>query len=125
MTDEIVLTLPRRRDLYDVAHLVVGGLAARLDLTIEHLEDLQVALDGLLPREGKGDITVRMKHEDGAVTVQVGPFASDELERELGRGDEESVGLARVLSTVADRYDVEQRDGGAWVVLRKLLGEPA
>ena len=49
MTEEIVLTLPRQRRYYDVAHLVVGGLAARLDLTVDTLADLQTALDGLLP----------------------------------------------------------------------------
>ena len=48
MTDEIVLTLPRDREFHGVAHLVVGGLGSRLDLTIEHLEDLQLALEALL-----------------------------------------------------------------------------
>ena len=51
VTEEIVLTLPRQRRYYDVAHLVVGGLAARLDLTVDTLADLQTALDGLLQRE--------------------------------------------------------------------------
>ena len=43
MTDEITLTIPRDRALYGVAHLVLGGLGIRLNLTIEHLEDLQLA----------------------------------------------------------------------------------
>ena len=38
--DEITLTLPRQRDFHRVAHLVLGGLAVRLELTIETLEDL-------------------------------------------------------------------------------------
>ena len=31
--DEIVLTLPRERPFFNVAHLVFGGLAVRLDLS--------------------------------------------------------------------------------------------
>src|SRR5262245_56232967 len=45
VTDEITLTIPRDRALYSVAHLVLGGLGIRLNLTIEHLEDLQLAVD--------------------------------------------------------------------------------
>ena len=39
MTDDmIVLTLPPERDFHRVAHLVLGGLALRLNLTLEALE---------------------------------------------------------------------------------------
>src|SRR5439155_22659449 len=62
MTDEIVLTLPRERRFYDVAHLVVGGLAVRLNLTVDNLADLQLALTSLLPRaEADGDVTVALQ----------------------------------------------------------------
>ena len=46
--DTITLTLPPEREFQRVAHLVLGGLAVRLNLTLEALEDLQLALDGLL-----------------------------------------------------------------------------
>ena len=39
MSDEIVLRLPRERPFFDVAHLVLGGLAVRLDLGYEQLEE--------------------------------------------------------------------------------------
>ena len=45
MSDEIILTLPEQPAFHDVAHLVVGGLGVRLNLTFENLEDLQTALD--------------------------------------------------------------------------------
>jgi uncharacterized protein YecA (UPF0149 family) len=50
-TDEITLTLPRDRNYYEIAHLVLGGLAVRHNLTVESLEDLQVALDELLEHD--------------------------------------------------------------------------
>ena len=49
--DEIVLTIPRERSFYGVAHLVLGGLGSRQNLTLEHLEDLQLGLDSLLAQQ--------------------------------------------------------------------------
>lgn len=120
MSDEIILTLPEQSAFHDVAHLVVGGLAVRLNLTLENLEDLQTALDGLLPRVG-GEVTVAVRLEDGALDVTVGPFACDPLRAELGRDGHEEVGLRRVLETVADALDVVERDGSCWVRLTKAV----
>ena len=65
MADQITLTIPRGPDFQRVAHLVLGGLAARMNLTIENLEDLQLALEALLDGgdsvNGDGSITVRMR----------------------------------------------------------------
>jgi hypothetical protein len=121
MSDEIILTLPEQPAFHDVAHLVVGGLAVRLNLTFENLEDLQTALDGLLPRVG-GEVTVAVRLEDGALNVTVGPFTCDPLRAELGReGAGEEVGLRRVLETVADTLDVVEGEGTCWVRLTKAV----
>src|SRR5204863_8899143 len=86
VTDEIILTLPRERRYYDVAHLVVGGLAARLDLTVDNLADLQLALAGLLPRrESEGEVTVVLRIDGDLLDGRIGPFdprVIAELERE-------------------------------------------
>ena len=121
MNDVITLTMPRERDFFRVAHLVLGGLAVRLDLTYEKLEDLQVALTELLREtEGEGDVTVRLRLEDGRIDAEVGPFARDELLAELARNGE-TVGLRRVLETVCDRFEVTERDGHPWVELTKTV----
>src|SRR5262249_40212817 len=62
VADEITLTIPRDPEFHRVAHLVLGGLAVRLDLTIENLEDLEIALDAILDRTDPdaGEITIRM-----------------------------------------------------------------
>ena len=75
MTDEIRLTIPRDRALYSVAHLVVGGLGSRLDLTIEHLEDLQLALDAVLERARESEeVTIAVVVQDGAIETKIGPL---------------------------------------------------
>jgi hypothetical protein len=118
--DEITLTLPAEEGFEGVAHLVLGGLAARLDLTFESLEDLQIALDGLLDRcEEDAEVTVVIALDDGRLRTAVGPFptgALDELEH-----DDSPLGLRRVLETVCDTLEVEHRDGEQWVQLTKTF----
>ena len=42
--DTVEITIPRERDFSIVAELVIGGIAARHDVTLEALDDLQLAL---------------------------------------------------------------------------------
>jgi anti-sigma regulatory factor (Ser/Thr protein kinase) len=120
--DEITLKLPRERPFFAVAHLVVGGLAVRLDLSYEQLEDLQVALGELLEqRETEAEITVTVRVEGRAINALVGPF-DESLREELGRESTSEVGLRRVLETVVDRVELTERAGAPWVSLTKGVG---
>jgi hypothetical protein len=105
--DEIALTLPRDRDFQRIAHLVLGGLALRHDLTIETLEDLQLALGAVLDRAGDaGEVTVTMRLHDGALEARVEPV---DLREELARDDGEALGLRRVLWAVLDDVEADGR----------------
>jgi hypothetical protein len=121
VSDEIVLTLPRDRQFYDVAHLVVSGLAARLNLTVDNLADLQLALAGLLPRrESDGEVTVVLRIDGELLDGRIGPFDRDfasELERVGGDG----LGTHHVLAAVFDSYRVDVEGGSAWVHFSKLV----
>jgi hypothetical protein len=118
--DEICLTLPADDAFHSVAHLVLGGLAARLDLSFETLEDLELALDALLERPSDGrEMTVRVFVEDGELRTIVGPFAA--VRAELGEGGANSLNLGRILSAVCDSFQIEDRDGSQWVELTKRL----
>ena len=122
MSDEITLVIPRERDFHRVAHLVLGGLAARLDLTYESLEDLQLALDSLLERgEEDGEIVVRIRISDDAIEALVGPFQDDALRSELEHDEPGAVGLRRVLETVADRVELAPEGEGDFVRVVKHL----
>ena len=114
VTDEIVLTLPRERRFYDVAHLVVSGLAARLNLTMDSLADLQLALDGLLPRrDAGGDVTVVLRVEGERLEGRIGPFDPESI-AELERVGGEGYGTPVVLETVFDTYRVDVEGDEAW-----------
>lgn len=119
-TDEICLTLPADDAFHSVAHLVLGGLAVRLDLTFEHLEDLELAIDTLLERSSPGeDVIVRVVVAADELRTCVGPLASVRSELESNGSDQLSIG--RILRAVCDSVTVEDRDGGEWVELTKRV----
>ena len=118
--DEIRLTLPADDAFHGVAHLVLGGLAARLNLSFETLEDLELALDALLERPNDGrEVTVRVFVEDGELRTIVGPFAS--VRADLEEGGTNSLNLGRILAAVCDSVQVKDRDGSQWVELTKRV----
>jgi hypothetical protein len=118
-TDEITLTMPRKRPYYGVAHLVLGGVAARLDITVEHLEDLELALDGLLDRrDAAEEITLTLRVLDGSLAAELGPF-SRELKADFEREPDDALSIRRLLDAVVDGYRLEERDGGTWIELQK------
>ncbi|HEY5659155.1 MAG TPA: hypothetical protein VIR59_00095 [Gaiellaceae bacterium] len=118
--DEIQLTLPADEAFHRVAHLVVGGLAVRLNLTFESLEDLELALDALLERAKRDeDIVLRVQVQDGELHTIVGPFVS--LRGELEDGDGDALNLSRILDAVCDSVEISDRDGSEWVELTKRV----
>ena len=119
--DEITLRLPRQRPFFGVAHLVVGGLAVRLDLNYDELEDVQVAVTELLEqRETDLEITLSVSVDGERIRAVVGPFDRT-LEDDLARTSDDGVGLRRVLETVVDTVEVTERGGRPWVELTKAV----
>jgi anti-sigma regulatory factor (Ser/Thr protein kinase) len=123
VSDEITLVVPAQEDFRSIVHLVIGGLAVRLDLTMDALEDLQVALDALLARrDDEGDVVVRVVFDDQMMRATVGPLPSAILEDIERDGNE--LGLRRVLETVCETFELEERNGETWVELTKTTAAP-
>ena len=119
--DRIVLTIPGEDGFEGVAQLVLAGVAARLDLTYEVMDDLGTAFATLLERRAAdGELTVELEVGDGTVAAMLGPFRTGALRAELER-DDEGVGLSRVLATVVDRFAAVERDDGDWIELEKRV----
>jgi hypothetical protein len=118
--DEISLTLPADEAFHRVAHLVLGGLAVRLDLSFENLEDLELALDALLERtRAEENVIVRVRMDDGELHTTVGPFAAVRAELEPGGADD--LNLSRILAAVCDSVEIADRDGSQWVEMTKRV----
>jgi hypothetical protein len=115
--DEITLTIPRDASFHEVAHLVLGGVGARLNLSFESLDDLETALDAALERASEpGEVTVKLRIAAGAIVARVGPFASESLRADLERDRDETMSLRRVLDTVVDGYRLDPQ---GWLELTK------
>ena len=129
MTDTIRLTVPSGRSYQGVVRLVLGGLAAQSGLSVEALEDVQLALDTLLSDDFCTDtenLDLEIHVAEGGVAVVLGPLDRERIEAGLVDRDPGAVGLARLLDATTSGYEIEGRDGTAWVRLRKgVLGDDA
>jgi hypothetical protein len=119
--DEFRISIPRERPFATVVGLVVGGIAARHEVTLDVLDDLQLALDGVLERtddDHESQLTIELRVEGGTIAAVIGPVTEStaaELEEEAG----DSLGLRRLLETVVDSVRISERDGGPWIELSK------
>jgi hypothetical protein len=119
--DEFTISIPREQPFAGVVGLVVGGIAARHEVTLDVLDDLQLALDGVLERtddDHESQLTIELRVEGGTIEALIGPVTAStaaELEEEAG----ESLGLRRLLETVVDSATISERDNGPWIELRK------
>ena len=125
MSDEaITLSIPHEKPFHGVARLVVGGLAARLELSYEHLEDLQLALASVLERDGYvagEEVTVRLLVAPSSIGMAIGPLDANELRADLERQTEGGVPLSRLLDTLVDEIALEEGEGGQWLRLEKQV----
>ena len=122
--DSITLSIPHEKPFHGVARLVVGGLAARLELSYEHLEDLQLALASVLERDGYiagGEVTVRMDVGPSSIGMVIGPLDPNELRTDLEREPDEGVPLSRLLDALVDEMSLEEGEGGPWLRLDKKV----
>ena len=119
--DTITLRLPPDPGLLGVALLVVGGLGVRLNLTIESLADLELAVESLLGCVPRGEeATLEVTIANGSVTAAVAPIDGTAVRGKLDEESEE-IGLRRVLQTVADRVEVVDREGSSWLSIEKRV----
>jgi hypothetical protein len=117
--EEIRLVIPAEEDFRPIAHLVTGGLAMRLDVTYDDLDDLQVGIEALLAlRDDTDELVVSLSADDGVLHAALGPFPPEKVH---GADSDHGLDLHRVLETVCDTHEVEERDGGAWVELSKRV----
>ena len=122
--DSITLSIPHEKPYHGVARLVVGGLAARLALSYEHLEDLQLALETVLESEGyvAGEgVTVQLVVEPDSVVMEIGPLDPVMLGRDLGGEAGDEISLSRLLSTLVEGISVQEGDEGSRLRLEKRV----
>ena len=124
MTQAIELRIPNERPFHGVARLVVGGLAARHNLSYEALEDLQLALVTVLEGDAYStadEIRVELEVTDEAIAMAIGPLNGDAVRADLQNSSEGDLGLGRLLGTLVEDAGVEAREDGDWLRLSKRV----
>jgi hypothetical protein len=124
VTQAIELRIPNERPFHGVARLVVGGLAARHNLSYEALEDLQLALVTVLEGDAystAAEIRVELEVTDEAIAMAIGPLNGDAVRADLEESSDRDLGLGRLLGTLVEDAGVEAREDGDWLCLSKRV----
>lgn len=131
MPDTVALSFPRDSRYYAVARLVVGGMAAPLEMSYDALDDLQLAISSLLDHEDlaldgdgeAGDVRLRLEVDDHQLVAAIGSFASGSLDRAFERSARQGgeMGLRRLLDTIVDDVTVKDDAEGEWITLTKQV----
>ena len=122
MADIIRLDVAASSTAVPIVRMVVGGVGARVDLSLDDLEDAYLALEELIcAAEGTGEgprLTIAVEITDDGVLIEIGLFRSDELRRRLTAGGDLAAGLslAALFARVVESLEVCSADGGCFSV---------
>jgi hypothetical protein len=111
-TRRVAITLPGEKRAIGIVRLFVGGLAARLDLGYETMDDLQLAVESvLLGAELGPEITVAAHIDGDSVSLSMGPFPRDPLA--TGTDETGELDLEHLLAALVARAETTQEEDGA------------
>lgn len=107
--ETISLSLPADPRYAGVARIVVGGLAARLNLSYESLDDLQLAVETLLGEEllvAGERVELELAVHDSMLGITIGPIDVGAARARLDGGGD--LPLQTVLAAVVDETIVDE-----------------
>jgi serine/threonine-protein kinase RsbW len=118
-SDIVVLVVPGDSSYLGVLRTATAGLAARLQMTLDEIEDLRIAVDEacaiLIPlATPDSDVTCRFTVTADALRIEVSVPASD-----TGRLPGNSSFSWQVLTALAGEVSADGRDGRATICLTK------
>jgi hypothetical protein len=117
-----MLTLPVE-GYENVARLVSGGLASRLEFGFEAVDDLQLAIELVLRSlpSRSGTVDISLGPDEGSLNIVIGPVGNLSLAQRLRPLDGAGVDLGRSLSRLVDSVEIAPGPDGSMVVLAKSL----
>jgi hypothetical protein len=126
MADTIRLEVAAAPSVLPLVRMIIGGVGARLDFSLDELADVNLAVEELLcaaqglgegPRHG-----LDMQIGDDTLTVAAGPFRSPEL-RERLTSAADGFGLSMVFARVVQSVEICGTDDDCYsVVFSKRRG---
>ena len=115
--DRVVVEFPATAGYRGVGRLVLGGLSSRLELPVDRVEELLLALESLITQDLAADtVTMEAFTATSGLRARVGPFASSQIADES---------VLRVLKPLVDDVSEQAGPGGYWVELGVHAGTPS
>ena len=129
MTENISLEVPATLSALSTVRMVLGGLGARLDFSLEDLDDLFLATDRLLEAaldaEELDSLRVLVMVDGTTLRVTAGAFSSDELREQVAVTPGGCIDLCTLLQRLVDDVVVQEEDGCFTVLMVKHRSESA
>jgi hypothetical protein len=123
MAESITLEVPATLGALSTVRMVLGGLGAGLGHSLDDLEDLALATEGLfhaaLKTESCERFSVEVVIAEGELFVYSGEFHSADLRNQVENGDEGCLDLCRLLRETVDDVSCRDKGDGYQVVLVK------
>jgi hypothetical protein len=113
MTDTILLTVPSGPRGAGVVSLLLGGLGTRLDLPVDRIDELGLAVAAVGARTAAESLQIEVSVSDDRLLVSVGPL-EDGVTGDPAR--------RRVVESLVDGFAASRRDGHEWCELEVRRG---
>ena len=127
MTERISLEVPATLSALSTVRMVLGGLGARLDFSLDDLDDLFLAIDRLLEAaldtEDLDNLHVHVMVDGNSLRVSAGAFRSDELRDQVAVTPGNCIDLCTLLQRLVDDVVVQEEDGCFNVMILKRRSE--
>jgi hypothetical protein len=130
MPERIDLEVPATLNALSTVRMVLGGLGARLDFSLDDLEDIYLATGELLRTALDADapdrLSVEVQLDDDVLRFTAGTFRSAKLRADVTTHAADCLDLCMLLRSTVDDVVLEDEDGAYRIVLvKRRKGGPA
>ena len=123
MAERIDLEVPATLNALSTVRMVLGGLGARLDFSLDDLEDIYLATGELLRTALDADALDRLRVEvlldDDVLRFTAGTFKSAKLRADVTTHADDCLDLCMLLRSTVDDVVLEGEGGAYRIVLVK------
>jgi hypothetical protein len=129
-TETVSLTIPHNGGFSALFHMILGGIALRRKLSLEALDDLQLAVENILAEDKShiGDISMSVGIAEDDLQISLAPLTDPDLRETLVHGAVPAEAAGRcmdvclLLRSLVDGFGVRELEADSYAVdLRKLI----
>lgn len=122
--DIITLRFPRETEYLPVLRLILGGIGVRKNLSLDAVDDIQLAVDNLIAedRNSIDDLSMTVVLEEQALRISLGRLRSADLYNTLRRGEvpesaqDHCLDVCLLLRSLVNSYEVKDLSQGMFAV---------